>query len=298
MFHNISTSHSISGLKRQYSSIMTINDGEKMSKLKPFILANIVTHIYMNSMNQIKIPYSAAFIKIRPNQPINFLEDNFYSTEEPPLMVGKPISKELPFHSSINSPTTNILTERGLQLVYSLLSCITRVVKNEKRSLNLYLTNNRDDGYLILRNSLIHPYNHNLKCSPVTRYNNISNMRVYSSLNNRLLFKVRHINDILCSIRVDELNKLFCQQHCSCACNTHMISTSNQSDYHKYMMIHDIMLHAAIMQKAQEHHWRNFQIDVIYKQNIAEKVKKTPNLWIANIYKTFTCSSRRVLTSE
>ena len=44
------------------------------------------------------------------------------------------------------------------------------------------------------------------------------------------------------------------------------------------------------MQKAQELHWRNFHIDVIYKQNIAEKVKKTPNLWIANIYKTMSCS--------
>lgn len=258
----------------------------------------------MNSIHLIKIPYSAAFIMVRPNQPIHFQEDHFYSTKkDPPVTVEEAIplsiSKEKHGGSSGNSPVMNFLTERGSHLVHSLLTSFTRLVKNEKRSINVYLTNNnRDEGYRILRDSLIHPHNLNLKCSRVTRYNNISNMRVYSSVNNRLLFKVRHINDILCSITVDELGKLFCSEHCSSECNTQMISTANHSDYNKYMMIHDIMLHAAIMQKAQELHWRNFEIDVIYKQNIVEKVKKTPNLWIANLYKTYVCSSSRVLSSE
>jgi hypothetical protein len=43
------------------------------------------------------------------------------------------------------------------------------------------------------------------------------------------------------------------------------------------MAAHDIMLYAAIMQKAQELNWRNFQIDLFYKQTIVEKLKKTPN---------------------
>jgi hypothetical protein len=73
----------------------------------------------------------------------------------------------------------------------------------------------------------------------------------YSNLleEGRLLFKVRDFNDLLCYIRVDELVNLFCRSHCSSECNTKMIPTHNQSDSRKYMMVHDIMLYAAIMQK-------------------------------------------------
>jgi hypothetical protein len=278
-------------LKHYYSTTITIQDGKKnphplppqMLKLKQFIVVHIKTLVYMKRYQQCKIPYSAAFIMVRPNQPLVLKANHLFPTEDSPV-----IPNQLPVRKAIttdDSRVTNILSERGSQLVHSLLTSLTRVVKNEKRSINVYFTNlNRDDGYSLLRNSLIHPHNLNFKCSPLTRYNNISNMRVYDSVNNRLLFKVRDLNDLLCYINPDELVNLFCQEHCSRECNPKMISidNQNQSSYRKHM-IHDIMLHAAIMQKAQELHWRNFHIDLFYKQNIAEKVKKTPNLWIANI---------------
>lgn len=305
MFHNIAI---LRGLKRNYSTMITIQDGKKnpqplpqqMLKLKQFIVVNIKTLVYMKRYLQFKIPYSAAFIMVRPNQPLVLKANHLFPTEDSPVMMVRPnqlpVRNAISMFSPVDSRVTNILTERGSQLVHSLLTSLTRVVKNERRSINVYFTNlNRDEGYSILRNSLIHPHNLDLKCSPVTRYNNISNMRVYSSVNNRLLFKVRDFNDLLCYIQPDELVNMFCQEHCSRECNTKMISIDNhnQSDYRKYM-IHDIMLHAAIMQKAQELHWRNFHIDLFYKQNIAEKVKKTPNFWIANILKTISCSCQQV----
>ena len=286
---------------RNYS---TIPDGKKnllpqMRKLTPFIIVNILTQLYMNRYLEFKIPYSAAFIMVRANQPLVLNPNHIFTTVDSPVMIDRPnqlsVMKEMKGASTDKSPVMNMLTERGSHLVHSLLTSLTRVVKNERRSINVYFTSfNRDEGYRLLRNSILHYHDLNLNCSPLTRYNNLSNMRVYSSVNKRLLFKVRDINDLLTYIRVDELVNLFCREHCSSECNTKMISSHNhnQSDYIKYMMIHDIMLYAAIMQKAQELHWRNFQIDLFYKQNIAEKVKKTPNLWIANIYKTFACSNR------
>lgn len=303
MFQNISRFKCIRGLKRNYSTMITIQDGKKnleeKVKLKPFIVLNILTLIYMNRYHQLKIPYSGAFIMVRPNQPILLKEDHLFSIEYSPVTEVKAIQlthrNEMQWVSSV--PVMNMITERGSQLVHSLLSSFTRVVKNEKRSINVYFTNhNRDDSYRLLRNSMMHYHDLNFKCSSVTRYNNLSNMRVYSSLNNRLLFKVRDFNDLLSYISLDELLNLFCQSHCSTECYTKMIpkhnpsySTNSMLLHTKSMLVHDIMLYAAIMQKAQQLHWRNFQIDLFYKQNILEKVNKTPNLWIANIYKTFAC---------
>ena len=296
-------------ISRHYSTMINIKEGinnikdsnkkpQHIQKLKPFIVVNILILEYMKRYQQLKIPYSAAFIMVRPNHPIVWKENQLFSPEYSPVMMVRPnqlpVKKPISKFSPVDSRITNFLTERGIQLVHSLLTSLRRVVKNERRSINVYFTNiNRDDGYSILRNSLIHPYPYNLdlKCSPLTRYNNLSNMRVYSTVNNRLLFKVRDFNDLLCSFPQDELVNMFCQKHCYRECDTKMISIHNlkKYDYIKYMK-HDIMLHAAIMQKAQELHWRNFQIDLFYKRNIVEKEKKTPNLRIANMLKTISCS--------
>ena len=174
--------------------------------LKPVIVVNMLTLLYRDRYQQFKIPHSGAFVMIRANQPLALKDNHMFSTDYSTVMKvrGNQVSvlKDSHMFSSANDSTllAKCLTEGGRRLVYSLLTGLTRRVKNERRSIHVYLTNfDRDDSYRILRNCLIHR-KHEFKCSTLTRYNNISNMRVYSTVNNRLLFKVRDFNDLLCYI--------------------------------------------------------------------------------------------------